>query len=148
MACIAEENHYYAFGQKIAGICTKAFNKLPPNSFNYQGDYSEEEENTLWNEFDLRMYDPQIGRWTGADPYDEFASPYVGMGDDPVNNVDPDGGEINLGSGLWSTSFGWGLTGAVVGGAIEAFGGGDKAQAATGIVSGFLGGFGAYYLTA
>jgi RHS repeat-associated protein len=91
---ISEENHYYAFGQKIAGICTKAFNKLS-NSFNYQGDYSEEEENTLWDEFDLRMYDPQIGRWTGADPYDQFASPYIGMGNDPVNSVDPSGGGID-----------------------------------------------------
>jgi len=98
---IAEENHYYAFGQKIAGICTSAFNKPPANKFNYQGDYSEEEDNTGWNEFDLRLYDPQIGRWTGADPYDQFASPYVGMGNDPVNNVDPDGGGVGYNGINW-----------------------------------------------
>jgi len=91
---ISEENHYYAFGQKIAGICTKAFNKLT-NPFNYQGDYSEEEANTGWDEFDLRMYDPQIGRWASTDPYGEFASPYIGMGNDPVNTVDPDGGGVD-----------------------------------------------------
>jgi hypothetical protein len=45
-----------------------------------------------YNEFDLRNYDPQIGRWLGADPYDEFASPYTGMGNDPINNNDPTGG--------------------------------------------------------
>jgi RHS repeat-associated protein len=90
---ISEENHYYAFGQKITGICTAAFNKLP-KKFNYQGDYSEDEDNTGWDEFDLRMYDPQIGRRTGADPYDEFPSPYVGMGNNPVNNVDEDGGGV------------------------------------------------------
>jgi hypothetical protein len=41
------------------------------------------------------MYDAQIGRWTGADPYDQTASPHVGMGNDPINNVDPDGGSYN-----------------------------------------------------
>ena len=40
------------------------------------------------------------------DPYDQFASGYVGMGNDPVNNVDEDGG--------WSA----GLTGAALGAAI------------------------------
>jgi RHS repeat-associated protein len=91
---ILEENHYYPQGLKIAGICAKAFAK-PLNPYNYQGDYSEEEGETGWNDFDLRSYDPQTGRWLQADPYDEFASPYIGMGGDPVNNVDPDGGNIN-----------------------------------------------------
>jgi RHS repeat-associated protein len=45
-----------------------------------------------WNEFDLRNYDPQIGRWTGMDPYDQFSSPYLAFGADPANSVDPDGG--------------------------------------------------------
>ena len=40
------------------------------------------------------MYDPTIGRWLSTDPYDQFASPYLGMGNDPVNNVGPDGGAI------------------------------------------------------
>ena len=88
---IMEENSYYPDGLKMAGACAKAYNKLP-NKYGYQGDYSEEEEETGYNEFDLRMYDPQIGRWISTDPYDEFASPYLGMGNDPVNNVDPDGG--------------------------------------------------------
>ncbi|GGA82750.1 DUF6443 domain-containing protein [Puia dinghuensis] len=132
---ISEETHYYAFGQKIAGLCTSAFKKLP-NKFHYQGDYSEEEENTLWNEFDLRMYDPQIGRWTGADPYDEFASPYVGMGNDPVNTVDENGGDVDpsgfLGAGLGALGGAtfmyfvarnnhlnwWETTGAIIGGAL------------------------------
>jgi RHS repeat-associated protein len=98
---ISEENHFYAFGQKIAGISTVAFGKVP-SKYHFQGNYSEEEENTGWNEFSLRMYDPQLGRWTGVDPYDEFASPYIGMGNDPANTVDPDGGGVfeDVGSGL------------------------------------------------
>ena len=40
----------------------------------------------------LRSYNPQIGRFLQHDPYDEFASGYVGMGNDPGNLVDPSGG--------------------------------------------------------
>jgi RHS repeat-associated protein len=106
---ISEETHYYAFGQKIAGISTVAFNKLT-SKHHYRADYSEEEENTGWNEFDLRMYDPQLGRWTGADPYDEFASPYIGFANDPVNNIDEDGGGVGDVIGA--------VTGGIVGGTI------------------------------
>lgn len=42
----------------------------------------------------LRSYDPQIGRFLQHDPYDQFASGYVGMGGDPGNNVDPTGGAV------------------------------------------------------
>jgi hypothetical protein len=52
------------------------------------------------NDFDLRTYDPQIGRWLQQDPYDQFASPYVGMGNDPVNMVDEDGGFSAIGAVL------------------------------------------------
>ena len=45
-----------------------------------------------WNDFELRNYDAQTGRWVQQDPYDEFASPYSGMGNDPVLNTDPTGG--------------------------------------------------------
>ncbi len=88
---ISEENHYYPFGLKIAGISSKAFNKLQ-NNYGYQGDFSEEDEETEWNEFALRNYDPQTARWVSADPYDQFASPFTAMGNNPVHNVDPDGG--------------------------------------------------------
>jgi hypothetical protein len=45
-----------------------------------------------WNDFELRSYDPQIGRFLQHDPYDEFASGYIGMGNDPANLTDPNGG--------------------------------------------------------
>ncbi|MCX6323304.1 MAG: RHS repeat-associated core domain-containing protein [Sphingobacteriales bacterium] len=90
---IIEENHYYAYGLKIAGISSKAFD-APKNPYQYQGDYSEFDDETGWNDFALRSYDPQTGRFINADPYDQFASPYVGMGNDPVNNTDPSGGWV------------------------------------------------------
>ena len=58
----------------------------------HQGAFSEFDETTGWNNFALRNYDPQTARWTGADPYDQFPNPYTGMGNNPVNMVDPDGG--------------------------------------------------------
>jgi RHS repeat-associated protein len=88
---ISEENHYYPFGLKIAGISSKAFNKIA-NTYGFQGNYSEEETETGWDEFDLRAYDPQIGRWTAPDPYDQYPSPYTGMGNNPINRIDPNGG--------------------------------------------------------
>ena len=48
----------------------------------------------------LRSYDPQLGRFLQHDPYDQFASGYVGMGNDPVNGVDPSGGLFGGGSSI------------------------------------------------
>jgi RHS repeat-associated protein len=108
---IVEENAYYPYGLRIKGLSAKAFEK-GNNGFGYQSDFSEEEEGAGWNEFSLRMYDPQIGRWTGVDPYDEFASPYIGMGMSPINFVDEDGGAIGAG--------GWGAIGGSIGGYVIA----------------------------
>jgi hypothetical protein len=38
-----------------------------------------------------RIFDPQLARWMEVDPADEFHSPYVYCGNNPVNFVDPDG---------------------------------------------------------
>jgi hypothetical protein len=40
----------------------------------------------------LIIPDPRLGRWLTVDPYHEFHSPYVGMGNNPINLIDPDGG--------------------------------------------------------
>jgi RHS repeat-associated protein len=60
--------------------------------FGYQGQFAEKDEETGWNHFELREYDAVIGRWTSKDPYSQYYSLYVGMGNDPVNGTDPDGG--------------------------------------------------------
>ena len=62
--------------------------------FGYQGDYSEKDEETGWNHFELRQYDPIIGRWMSVDLSRHFVSPYVGMGNNPTNGVDLDGGDV------------------------------------------------------
>lgn len=62
--------------------------------YGYQGQYAEKDSETDWNAFELRMYDAKIGRWLSIDPKNQFHSPYVGMGNNPISGVDPDGGEV------------------------------------------------------
>ncbi len=100
---VTQATDYYPFGSVMRRVNT-------PNSYfegpgkdekrnfgqyyryGYQGEYSEEDSETEWNSFELRMYDPVIGRFTSIDPYREFHSPYVGMSNNPVNLTDPTGG--------------------------------------------------------
>ena len=58
-----------------------------------QNDFLKVKEETgSTNSFELRLWDSRIGRWMSPDPYGQFASPYLGMGNNPINGVDPDGG--------------------------------------------------------
>ncbi|MCU0451953.1 MAG: polymorphic toxin type 23 domain-containing protein, partial [Bernardetiaceae bacterium] len=43
------------------------------------------------DDFGARAYDPQLGRWHAPDPASQFASPYLAMGNRPVEMIDPDG---------------------------------------------------------
>lgn len=42
-------------------------------------------------DFGSRMYDASVGRWFNTDPQNQFGSPYLAMGNNPVMVVDPDG---------------------------------------------------------
>jgi len=50
-------------------------------------------------DFDARLFDSQLGRWHAIDPVTQFASPYVGMGNNPVSLTDPDGRQVSHGGG-------------------------------------------------
>ncbi len=78
---------YYPFGAEMRGSCL-----ADQGRYGYQGDYAEKDEETGWNAFELRMYDPLIGRSTSVDPYRQYHSPYMWVGNNPINTVDPDGG--------------------------------------------------------
>lgn len=87
---------YYPWGEEMPA---KNFR----SSFTYrnlfQGLFAEKDNETGLNAFQLRMYDPIIGRWLGVDSYRQYASVYVGMGNNPVNSTDADGGkDIKLNS--------------------------------------------------
>jgi|GEM_PF-197239 len=88
---IVEDNAFYSFGLKMQGISAKAALK-PQTKYGYQGDNCEQDDETGYDEFALRSYDPQIGRWVEVDPKDIEPGTYNGMNNDPVNEVDPDGG--------------------------------------------------------
>lgn len=59
------------------------------------------------SDFHARHYDAALGRWHAVDPANQFASPYTGMGNNPVIGVDPDRKFVHI------------IIGAVVGGAIN-----------------------------
>ena len=63
---------YYPYGLPLPGREITEENYR----FGYQGQFAEKDEETGWNSFELRMYDPVIGRWLVPDPYRQFWSPY------------------------------------------------------------------------
>jgi RHS repeat-associated protein len=62
-----------------------------PNRFLYQGKEWQTALALNLYDFHARQYDPALGRWLAMDPQGQFASPYNGMGNNPVMGVDPDG---------------------------------------------------------
>ncbi len=75
---------YYPFGMQFPNQSNLDYR------YAYQG--QEKDEETNMEAFQLRLWDARIGRWLTPDPYGEFYSPYLGMGNDPVNNIDRNGG--------------------------------------------------------
>ncbi|MCA1763811.1 MAG: polymorphic toxin type 23 domain-containing protein [Cryomorphaceae bacterium] len=108
-----------AYGFTIAG--------LNSNSDEYLNKYTSKELQT--GEFDIslstglemfdfgsRFYDPQLGVWFTPDPAEQFHNPYLGIGNNPVVYVDPDGEFILTAlaiSGLLLTDVGYDIQKAV-----------------------------------
>ncbi len=103
---------YYPFGLAMDGREIDD----EPYRWGYQGQYSERDTITGWNQFQLRFYDAKIARWLSADPYGQYYSPYKAMGNAPHMGVDPDGGLFGLSAG-WSALAGAGIGFAVGAGA-------------------------------
>lgn len=61
-----------------------------PYRYAYQGQEKDSETNK--EAFQLRLWDARIGRWLTTDPARQYASPYMGMGNNPISRYDPDGG--------------------------------------------------------
>ncbi len=55
--------------------------------------FREKDDETGWNHFEFREYDPIIGRPLSVDPRRQFFSPYVWVGNNPIRGTDPTGGE-------------------------------------------------------
>lgn len=76
---------YYPFGEQLQG-------RSSASNYRYAYQGQELDPETGMEAFQLRMWDGRLGRWLSPDPYGQYASPYLGMGNDPVNGIDPDGG--------------------------------------------------------
>ncbi|MGN6647749.1 MAG: RHS repeat-associated core domain-containing protein, partial [Cytophaga sp.] len=110
---IIEEDHYYAFGLKIAGISSKKFGDPNEGMLDNKNLYNDKElfddADLDWYDYGFRNYDPQIGRFTQLDPltddYPELTN-YQYASNDPILNIDLDGLEgIPTPGGLWNGSF-------------------------------------------
>ncbi len=80
---------YYPFGMPMPG---RQIVNGQPYRYAFQG--QEKDPETGKEAFQLRLWDGRIGRWLSPDPKGQFHSPYIGMGNNPISNVDPDGGCI------------------------------------------------------
>lgn len=79
-------NSYYPYGM---AAMTWSRSGEYENNYLYQG--KEYDSRTALHDFHARQYDGVLGRWFAIDPEDQFASPYLAMGNNPVMMVDPDG---------------------------------------------------------
>ena len=113
-AQIIKASDYYPFGMEMPGrkYASEAYR------YGYQGQFAEKDGETGLHHFELRQWDARIARWNSTDPYGQYFSPYMGMGNNPVSLVDPDGGYTKIGAwirngfsskGLYEVGGEWGF---------------------------------------
>jgi len=93
-ADVLSYNNYYAYGSPQPG---RTFSSDDYN-YGFNGMEKDDEVKGGGNSYDFgaRIYDSRLGRWLSLDPLAaKFPgkSPYNGMGDNPILNIDPDGRE-------------------------------------------------------
>jgi len=135
-AALVSATDYYPGGMPMPG---RQFVNGKPYRYGYQGEFAETDEETGKPAFEARLYDPRINRWLTVDPAHEFFSPYLAMGNNWINTIDPDGrctdcpenaqvgdtynhpdyGEVSFSENGWSTADGMGILDDVVIGANE-----------------------------
>ena len=89
LARIIQEDHYYAFGGKLAG---RSYDFANGNRYTYTGQEYLDEVDVY--DHGARMYDHQLGRWHVIDPLAELYvgySPYNYVLNNPISYLDPTG---------------------------------------------------------
>ena len=96
---IFEETHYYPFGLRMEGICSRAAGKLLNKNLFNGGNELQSKEFSDGSGMELydavhRMYDPQLGRFWQIDELAEGnweMTPYNFAANNPINRNDPFG---------------------------------------------------------
>ncbi len=60
---------------------------IDANGYRYAYQGQEKDTETGKETFELRLWDSRIGRWLTTDPTGQYASPYLGMGNNPLRKV-------------------------------------------------------------
>jgi RHS repeat-associated protein len=90
---VLSRTDYYAFGGAMPGRIWQQSGG--DYRYGYQGQ-EKSQDATTWDNFELRTFNHDLGRWSAPDPYGQFHSPYVAMANNPIKHIDPDGGYINM----------------------------------------------------
>jgi len=75
---------FYPFGAAMPGRQSGSY------KFGLEG--KEQTEGNSWVNYELRMYNASLGRFTTTDPFGQFHSPYLANFNNPVSFSDPSGG--------------------------------------------------------
>ncbi|MEM9023674.1 MAG: RHS repeat-associated core domain-containing protein, partial [Bacteroidota bacterium] len=87
-AVVARITDYYPFGHPMPG---RQYATAVTYRHGYQGEFTEWDAILGLTAFEARHWDGRLGRWTNPDPVRQYDSPYVGMGNNPITMIDPDG---------------------------------------------------------
>lgn len=107
---VLSSTDYYPMGLIHQGEYISGF--ASNYKYKFQGKEHQEDFSMNMYDFGSRMYDPSVGRWFNTDPQNQFASPYLAMGNDYVNVIDPNGEFAVSGSAILAGAAIGAITGA------------------------------------
>lgn len=100
---LEEVNAYYPYGGLLGAPA------IGVQARKYGGKELDRENALDWLDFEARMYDPMLPRFTSIDPESEKTpnnSSYSYCANNPVNRIDPNGKRILFVNGYWNSLFG------------------------------------------
>ena len=84
---VLERNDYQPFGKRW----DTASLPVSDNRDRFNGKEDQSFAGLPFSDYGARMYDRERGRWLSQDPLQQYHSPYVFCGNNPINNIDVDG---------------------------------------------------------
>ncbi|WP_421898631.1 DUF6443 domain-containing protein [Marinoscillum sp.] len=87
---VTQVNDFYPFGMPMS-TSWRDQGYVDPGLM-YQSSFASYDSVASTYDFLLRNYDPALGRWWQTDPYNEYHSPYLAMGNLGHLRIDPTGG--------------------------------------------------------